>query len=150
MACRMFGAFIASLGVLTLVFATSETFGASGAVHAGRAASTHPVFRPSLAGRNLQHRRRNDAGGFLFGTGGFDGPYGYGYGYGDPGAGVAQPGSNDTRFTYTYDVPWDAIHRFPPMVAPSDKPYVAECPTQTVMVPGRNGKEQSVNITRCY
>jgi hypothetical protein len=148
MTYRMCGAFIASLGVVALVFATSETFGASGAVHAGRAVSAHPIFRP-LAGRSLQHRRRNNnTGGFWWGGGGFDGPYGFGYG--EPGGGVVQPGSNDTRYTYTYDVPWDAIHRFPPMVAPSDKPYVAECPTQTVMVPGRDGKEQSVNITRCY
>jgi hypothetical protein len=151
MTYRMYGAFAASLVVVALVVATSETFAGSAAVAvpARGAVSAHPVFRPSLAGRSQQHRRGNNAGGF-WGGGGFDGSYGYGYGYGDPGAGVAQPGSNDTRYTYTYDVPWDAIHRFPPMVAPSDKPYVSECPTQTVTVPGRESKEQTVNITRCY
>src|ERR1700754_3369243 len=115
MAYKMYGALLVSLGVVALVFATSETFARSGAAHAGGAASAHPVFRPSLAGRSLQHqhRRRDNAGGFFLGG---DGGYGYGYGngyggYGEPGADAAQPGSGDTRYTYTYDVPWDAIHR---------------------------------------
>jgi len=55
-----------------------------------------------------------------------------------------------TRYTYTYDVPWDWTHRFPPNVVPSDRPYVPSCPTEQVTVPGRGGAEHTVNITRCY
>jgi hypothetical protein len=58
--------------------------------------------------------------------------------------------SNDAHYTYTYDVPWDWAHRFPPVVAPSDRPYVPSCPTETVVVPGHDGSERSVNVTRCY
>jgi hypothetical protein len=57
--------------------------------------------------------------------------------------------SADVRYTYTYDVPWDWAHRYPPNVVPSDRPYVSSCPVETVRVPGRGG-ERTVNITRCY
>jgi hypothetical protein len=46
-------------------------------------------------------------------------------------------------------VPWDWAHRYPPNVAPSAKPYVSSCPTESVTVPGRGG-DHTVNITRCY
>ena len=59
------------------------------------------------------------------------------------------PQSGDVHYTTTYDVPWDWAHRFPPAVAPSDRPYVPSCPTETVTVPGRNG-QQTVNVTRCF
>ncbi len=99
-----------------------------------------------MAARSLQrHHRRNNALGIWWPAEDYSGPS-----YIPPNADGAQPASNDVRYTYTYDVPWDAIHRFPPMVAPSDRPYVSECPTQTVTVPGRSGKEQTVNIMRCY
>ncbi|MCL8486782.1 MULTISPECIES: hypothetical protein [Bradyrhizobium] len=58
--------------------------------------------------------------------------------------------SADVRYTYTYDVPWDWAHRYPPNVVPSDRPYVSSCPMQTVTVPGRHGGDHSVTITRCY
>ena len=67
-----------------------------------------------------------------------------------PLAGVSQPPSNDARVTYTYDVPWDWAHRFPPAVAPSDRPYVSSCPAESVTVPGADGAEKTVNIMRCY
>jgi hypothetical protein len=54
------------------------------------------------------------------------------------------------HYTYTYDVPWDWAHRFPPAVAPSDRPYVSSCPAESVTVTGRGGKEQTVNVIRCY
>ncbi len=60
------------------------------------------------------------------------------------------PASSDTRYTYTYDVPWDWVHRFPPNVTPSDRPYVQSCPSESVTVPGRGGTEQTVNVMRCY
>ena len=60
---------------------------------------------------------------------------------------VTQP--SNIHYTYTYDVPWDWVHRFPPMVAPSDRPYTQSCATETVNVPGRDG-ERTVNVMRCY
>jgi len=65
-------------------------------------------------------------------------------------ANVAQPTSGDIHYTQTYDVPWDWAHRFPPAVAPSDRPYVSSCSAETLKVPGRYGIEQTVNVTRCY
>ena len=64
-------------------------------------------------------------------------------------ADINQSITGDIRYTYTQDVPWDWPHRFPPMVAPSDRPYVQSCAAETVTVPGRNG-ERTVNIMRCY
>ena len=61
-----------------------------------------------------------------------------------------QPASNDVRYTYTYDVPWDWAHRYPPNVTPSERPYVPGCGNETVTVPGRGGREQTINVTRCY
>jgi hypothetical protein len=74
------------------------------------------------------------------------------YGYGGAGAPVGEavpPQSNDVHTTYTYDVPWDWAHRYPPNVVPSDKPYVSSCPTESVTVPG-HGADHTVNIMRCY
>jgi hypothetical protein len=70
--------------------------------------------------------------------------------YGQPLVDFGQPVSSDVRYTYTYDVPWDWTHRFPPNVVPSDRPYVPSCPTEQVTVPGRGGVERTVNIMRCY
>ena len=68
----------------------------------------------------------------------------------EPVADVTPPVSGDRRYTYTYDVPWDAVHRFPPAITPSGRPYVSECPTQIQTVPGRDGQARTVNIVRCY
>lgn len=64
-------------------------------------------------------------------------------------AGVAVRG--DIHETYTYDVPMDWAHRFPPNVIPSDRPYIVSCPVEVVRVGGGNrGRPHTVNITRCY
>jgi len=103
------------------------------------------MVRPHGIGGFHHHRR--------FGGGVF--PYWPGYddygsaAYGGTGAEAVPPQSNDVHTTYTYDVPWDWAHRFPPNVVPSNRPYVSSCPTESVSVPGRGG-EQTVNITRCY
>ncbi len=47
-------------------------------------------------------------------------------------------------------IPWDWAHRFPPLVARSDKPYVTTCPTETVTGPDGRGGQGEVNVTRCY
>ena len=63
---------------------------------------------------------------------------------------AAPPMSGDVHYTNTYDVPWDWAHRLPPMVAPSERPYLPSCPTETVTVTGRGGQEQTVNVMRCF
>ena len=140
----MYGAFIASLGVVALMLGANETLARSGAAPRAGVASGHPVFRPSVA-HAFRHHRRNKVGTFWPGAGGFFyGPNG------EPITDAAQPVSGDIRYTYTYDVPWDWAHRYPPDVTPSDRPYVSSCPAESVTVPGRDGTQRSVNIVRCY
>jgi len=143
MAYRIYGAFIASLSLVALMLAANESFARSGAAVRGGSASRHSISRPSIA-HALRHHRRNDVG-FVW-----PGDYGYGSSYGEPMADFAQPGPGDVQYTSTDVVPWDWAHRFPPAVAPSDRPYVPSCPAETVTVPGRDGREQTVNIVRCY
>lgn len=139
---KMYGAFIASLSAVTLIFAANETFARSGPAPHGGFTSTHSHL--SVA-RSLRHHRRNDAGLFWSAVGGFYGPS-----IGEPTADGTQPPSGDIHYTQTYDVPWDWAHRYPPVATPSGRPYVPSCPTEAVTVTGRHGEEQSINITRCY
>ncbi|HLZ03926.1 MAG TPA: hypothetical protein VKR55_17505 [Bradyrhizobium sp.] len=139
MTSRLYGALVASLG-LALVLATNEASAAPRGV-----ASAHPMFRPLNAHAFRHHRGRN----FLFWPG-IDGTY-----YGPDGTPQAEayalpPTSSDVHYTYTYDVPWDWAHRFPPNVVPSDRPYVSSCTAEIVTVPGHDGGRQTVNVTRCY
>lgn len=135
MAYRTFGALAASLGVAALLLASpTESFARSGASPRSAFAGPHPAFR---------HHGRGPGGGFWPGYGYYDGAAGA------PIAEVPQPVSNDAHYTYTYDVPWDWAHRYPPAVVPSDRPYVSSCPTESVTVPGRGG-DRTVNIMRCY
>ena len=85
-------------------------------------------------------------GPFLPGAGGFF----YDPSTGEPVVEVPPPASNDIHYTYTYDVPWDWAHRYPPAVVPSDRPYVSSCPAETVTVRGHDGREQTINVMRCY
>lgn len=137
----MYGAFIASLSVAALMLSANEASARSGAAHPAGVAPMHP--RPAVA-HLLRHHRRNNLGAFWPADGFFYGPSN-----GEPMAGLTQP-SGDIHYTYTYDVPWDWAHRYPPAVAPSERPYVPSCPAETVTVPGRNGSEQTVSIMRCY
>src|SRR5436190_14586136 len=101
MTYRMYGVFIASLGVAALILATNETFGGSGAAPG---ASVHPTSHPSLA-RSLPHHRRNHVGAIWPGAGDLYGPWN-----GEPSMDApppAPPASGDVHYTYTYDVPWD-------------------------------------------
>jgi hypothetical protein len=138
---------IASVGGLALVLASSEAFAASGAVHGG-AAATHGAGRAAFARSIGHHRRGRNAAVFWPDTGYWD----YGSATGEPGVDVAPPASGDVHYTYTYDAPWDAVHRLPPNVLPSTRPYVSDCTTQTVTVPRRGDPQQTanINIIRCY
>jgi hypothetical protein len=138
---------IASFSALALILATSETFAAGAGVAHGGAFSAHPAFRPGI-GRSFGHHRGRNVGAFWPGIG----DWGYGATPGEPNLDVPPPASGDVHYTYTYDVPWDAVHRLPPNVIPSARPYVPDCTAQTVTVPRREGGEPtaSVNIMRCY
>lgn len=139
MTYKLYGALVASVGA-ALVLVTSEACAAPRGV-----ASAHPTFRPLNAHAFRHHRSRN----FSFWPG-VDGTF-----YGPDGVPLAEgyptpPTSSDVHYTYTYDVPWDWAHRFPPNVVPSNRPYVSSCTAEIVTVPGHNGGQQTVNVTRCY
>jgi hypothetical protein len=145
---RMYGAFVASLGVAALMLATNDTFARPGAVPgaapaAGHAAP-HPMYRPPGAQAFRQHHRRGNVGPFWPGTAG-------GFYYGPNGEALVdggQPASGNFHYTYSYDVPWDWTHRYP-LTLPSERPYVPSGATETVTVPSRSG-DKAVNVTRCY
>jgi hypothetical protein len=149
---KMYGALIASLGAVALMLAADPALARPGAAARGGSASTHSVSHRSVAFRSLRHqsfrnhrRDRDNVGGFWPGEGFFNEPSS-----GEPIAGATQPTSGDIHYTNTYDVPWDWAHRYPPAVAPSDRPYVPGCHAETVTVPGRDGEEQTINVMRCY
>ncbi len=126
---------------------TTETSARSGGVAHGGVVANHHFAAPFIA---RHHLHRNIGGAFWPGVG--DDYYG-GYGTTDGGpyaAVTTQPVYEGPRYTCTYDIPWDWAHRCPPTVAPSDKPYAPSCPTEVMKFPGRNGTEQTVNVTRCY
>ncbi len=142
MSYRMYRALFASFSAAALLLAASDGFARPGGAgpRGGVAAAHGPI------GHGGRFHNRNawnywPGGGFY-----------YGPSAGEPFAGAAQPIPDDIKYTYTYsyDVPWDHTHRFPPNVIPSDRPYVPSCPSETVIVPGRGGTEHSVNIMRCY
>jgi hypothetical protein len=146
---RVSGALVASIGAVTLLLAANAAVARSGAaVHAGFApVHSHGASRPAIA-HALKHRRRNDNG-----VGGFWPGWGDDYSYGPTGeplldnSGSAVP---DLRATCTYDIPWDWVHRCPPAVVPSERAYAPSCSNEAVTVPGSDGKESTVNVTRCY
>jgi hypothetical protein len=150
----MYRALVASVGAVALLLAANEAFAGSGGVSPAGVAPAHspghsvsrPFVRHSFRHHPFRHHRRNDVGVFWPGDSGFyNGPNG------EPGTDAVPPAaSNDVRYTYSYDVPWDWAHRFPPNVAPSDRPYVSSCPAESVTVPGRGGTEHTVNVIRCY
>lgn len=145
MMSRSFGALLASLSAAALLLAPSVGFARPGGTVAHAATPSGPAARPPIA-PGARFRGRNTP--WVYWPGG--GFYYDNAGYGQPFAETAQPVSSDVRYTYTYDVPWDWTHRFPPNVVPSDRPYVPSCPTEQVTVPGRGGGEHTVNIMRCY
>ncbi|GLR94993.1 MULTISPECIES: hypothetical protein [Bradyrhizobium] len=148
MIARSHGALFASLSAAALLLTASDgSAGPAVAAAPGVVATVPPVgARPPIAPGARFHRRSAPwvywpgGGGFVYD----------GAGYSQPFVDAAQPLSSDVRYTYTYDVPWDWTHRYPPNVVPSNRPYVPSCPTEQVTVPGRGGSEHTVNIMRCY
>jgi len=137
----MYRVFIASLGAVVLLFSADVAFARSAAAPRAGYGPAHSISHRPVA---LSLRRHRRTGGLWPALGGdFYGPTG------EP-VDVTPPNSNDVHYTYTYDVPWDWAHRYPPDVAPSNRPYVPGCPTEAVTVRGRDGGDQIVNVTRCY
>lgn len=130
---RIIGATIASLGAAALMLPATASFAGS--------APAHPTVHSHVGHRFTHHRR---VAGPTFWPGG----YGYYYGpvYDEAPVEVTRSVPTHFHYTYTYDVPWDWAHRYPPMVVPSNHPYVTSCPTQVVSV----GGGRTVNVTRCY
>jgi hypothetical protein len=138
---------IASLSGLALLLAAGETFAAGSTATPRAGVVAHPAFRPGI-GRSFGHHRGRHFGAFWPGVG----DWGYGSAPSEPGVDAPSPASGDVHYTYTYDAPWDAVHRLPPNVTPSARPYVPDCSSQTVTVPRREGAGQTANIDimRCY
>jgi hypothetical protein len=136
MRSKINSALIVSLSALALVLATSETFAASKSARGAFASAHRPGTHFSRHGRRPQA-----AIGWL----GEDGVY-----YGPNGEELAPPTSGGVRYGEPYDIPWDWAHRYPPAVAPSDRPYISSCGAETVTVPNSRGGTGQVNIMRCY
>jgi hypothetical protein len=145
MTSKMYAALIASLSAIAFVVAASESSARTGTATRG-ATPAHSISHPAFA-HSLRHSRRRNSG-LVWATD--SDSYGYGAPDGAPLADGTAPPSGDVHYTTTYDVPWDWAHRLPPNVTPSDRPYVPNCPTQVVTVPGRNGTSQNVNVTQCF
>lgn len=149
MIARSHRALFASLSAAALLLSSSDSFARpAGAAAPGivTAAAPPAAARPPI-GSGARFHRRNAPWVYWPGGGGF---FYDGAAYSQPFVDAGQPLSTDVRYTYTYDVPWDWTHRYPPNVVPSDRPYVPSCPTEQVTVPGRGGSEHTVNIMRCY
>ena len=140
---RVVGALVASLSVAALAFVPNPAFARSPAAQGGRVSSAHPAFHPPGV-RSFRHHRGSAI--FWPGVDAFD----YGTPSGEPLVDTTPPPSGDVHYTYKYDVPWDWAHRYPPAVTPSDRPYVSSCPEETTTFPGRDGKDRTVNVMRCY
>jgi hypothetical protein len=143
MTYRVYPAFIAFLGAIAVLLAATETFARSGSASHRAFASARPGSHSPFARPLLHHRRNNTGTVWPAVEDGFYGPSGV-----EPTADVAQPASGDVH--YSYDVPWDWAHRYPPIVTPSERAYVPSCPTAVVTVPGHDGTRQTVNVTQCF
>ena len=147
MTYHIHGALLASLSAAALLLSPVDSFARPGgaAPHGVSAGPAGAMARAPIGPGARFHRRSSP---FVYWPGG--GGFYDGAGYSQPFVDAGQPVTTDVRYTYTYDVPWDWSHRFPPNVVPSDRPYVPSCPTEQVTVPGRGGSEHTVNIMRCY
>ncbi|WP_257165181.1 hypothetical protein [Bradyrhizobium sp. SRS-191] len=141
-----FGAWVACAGAAALMLSSQAASAGSAAVAAAPVAAAPAAPSQVASPVTIVRPHRGGYRPYLPAAGAFA--------YGGTGEPVIQQiperTSADVRYTYTYDVPWDWAHRYPPNVVPSDRPYVSSCPMQTVTVPGRRGGDHSVTITRCY
>jgi hypothetical protein len=136
------GTLVAAVGVLAFALAPHEASARPVAASQGAHVAARPIAHPFVA-HKFRHRHQRF---FWPGVGGDF--------YGGEGAPLTEvtppPTSSDVHYSYTYDVPWDWAHRYPPNVNPSDRAYVPGCTAEPVTVPGRHGGDYVVNVTRCY
>jgi hypothetical protein len=141
--------FIASLSV-AFILTSNQAFGQSGGVLAASPPHHHNFF-PHQHRIFPHHHNRRNLGTFFPAVGGF---------FGEPFN--SQPNLNldvrqtitDGIYTCTYDIPWDWVHRCPPIVNPPVPPpspvaFRPGCTGQTVTVPGSDGKDQTITMLRC-
>jgi hypothetical protein len=140
MSSKINTALIASLSAIALLLVTSETFAASRTAR-GAFASAH---RPGT--HFFRHHRTPQAAIVWPGDDGFYGSNGYG----PNGEEFTLPTPGAVRNSDANDIPWDWVHRYPPAVVRSERPYVSTCPNETVTVPDGRGGKGEVNIMRCY
>jgi hypothetical protein len=138
---------VTSASIAALICSATAAAAASAAAPRAAFAATHQSMHPPAVGVFRRHHRHGVAGGFFWPGYGEDF---YGPSNSAPLVEGAPPTSGDVQYTYKYDVPWDWAHRLPPNVTPSTRPYVPSCTDESVTVPGRDGADYSVNVTRCY
>lgn len=141
---RLLRVSMASVAALALTLTATETWARASAAPRGPVTAPHATVR-APGGPTFRHARRGGIGPYWPAGGAYYNP-----GDADAIAGPVPPASADINYTYKYDVPWDWAHRYPPNVVPSDRPYVSSCSSEPVVVPGRDGRAQTVNVTRCY
>ena len=125
---------VASVGVMALTLAASETFAAS------RGVSVHATSHRLAAQAHRFHRNSYAA-------------YVWSDGSGSTGEAImdgTQPLPGAIRNSNANDIPWDWAHRYPPMAGPSGQPYVSTCGAETTTVPNGRGGTDQVNVFRCY
>ncbi len=146
MASTAYRTLVALFNMVALVLSANEASAEAGARNRGEVASSvvRPITHP-FAARPLRHHHRNNFGAFLppFADSEYEAN-------GRPALEFPPRTSADIHYTYTYDVPWDWAHRYPPNVVPSDHPYAPSCSVEAVTVPGAGGSDHVVNVTRCY
>ncbi len=144
-------AFIASLGA-ALILGPNVSYGRSGAASGRNSVSMYSAsYTSGMRSRvhaplsSRRDRGQRNAGWTLWPAA--DGFYGINQSLPpsnvEPNVDVTRPISE--HVTYTYDVPWDAVHRYPPVIR-----YASGCRSQTVTVPRGDRGKQSINIVRCY
>jgi hypothetical protein len=141
MKSRMYAVLFASLGAMALTLAGDESLaGSKAGSRAGIGSTSHRL------GAHMSRFHRRALAAFVW-------PGDEGFGFGPNGGPIFDGTSQvpaDVRNSNANDIPWDWIHRYPPMVAPSARPYVSSCGAETVTVPDGHGGNGQVNIFRCY
>jgi hypothetical protein len=128
----------------SLSLAFNQAFAQSGPAHHSANFAKHSPHH-----RFPHHDHRRSKGLF----GGFWGVPDYEFGM-DADAPTHPPTVYEPRYTCTYDIPWDWVHRCPPVAAYPEAPSEPVvrgpgCVRQVVTVPGADGKDQTINMVRC-